>query len=133
MKKYATFFSLAGFTIQYLIPIFLFGNIIPYTRDGVGRCLTGMGYIAIAIALFFASKKAKAWLLQRPKSIKRALVLSVSPIVWWMVILLGVDFLSTFLYSFSVYWDKVILFILLGRTCYVISEALLVEEEGVKK
>lgn len=133
MKRLATLFSIVGFAIQYLFPIIIFGDVVPYTKDGVGKCLTGMGYIAIALVLFFIIKKLKEWLLQRPKSIKRALVLSVFPIVWWLAILLGLDFLSAFVLKFSNYWDKVILFILLGRGCYVVSEALSSTEEGVKK
>ena len=132
MKKLATLFNFLGFAIQYLIPIVLFGDIVPYTKEGFGRCLTGMGYIAIGLVLFFCFKKFKEWLLQRPKSIKRALVLSVFPIVWWVAILLGLDFLSAFVLKLSNYWDKVILFILLGRGCYVVSEALANTEEGVK-
>lgn len=132
MKKLATLFNFLGFAIQYLIPIVLFGDIVPYTKEGIGRCLTGMGYIAIGLVLFFCFKKFKEWLLQRPKSIKRALVLSVFPIVWWVAILLGLDFLSMFVLKISNYWDKVIIFILLGRGCYVVSEALANTEEGVK-
>lgn len=131
MKKLATFFSLVGFAVQYLFPIILFGDIVPYTKDGLGKCLTGMGYIAIALAVYFATKKIKEWLLQKPKSIKRALLLSLFPIVWWAIILLGADFLSAFMLDFSNFWDKVILFIILGRGCCVVSEAL--SEEGVNK
>ena len=130
MKKLATLFSIVGFAIQYLLPIIIFGDVIPYTRDGVGKCLTAMGYIAIALVLYFIAKKAKEWLLQRPKSIKRALILSLFPIVWWLAILLGVEFLSAFVLKFSNYWDKVIIFILLGRGCYVISEAITGEGES---
>ena len=47
--------------------------------------------------------------------------------------MLGLDFLSTFIFKISNYWDKVIIFILLGRGCYVVSEALTNTEEGVKE
>lgn len=132
MKKLATLFSFVGFVIQYIVPIVIFGDIVPYTAEGVGKCLTGMGYVAVALALFFALKKVKEWILQKPKSIKRALLLSIPPIVWWVAIFIGLEFLSSFLLTFSNYWDKVILFIILGRGCYVVSEALSAEE-GVKK
>lgn len=131
MKKLATVFSIVGFAIQYLIPIAIFGDIVPYTAEGVGKCITGMGYIAIAVALFFATKKLREWILQRPKSITRALILSIAPIVWWLAIFLGLDFLSDFMVKFTNYWDKVIIFILLGRGCFVLSEAL-TAEEGAK-
>lgn len=131
MKKLATLFSIAGFAIQYLLPIVVFGDIVPYTKDGFGRCLTDMGYIAVALVLYFASKKFKEWLLQKPKSIKRALILSLFPIVWWGVVFIGVEFLTAFVANFSGFWDKVIIFILLGRGCSVVSEAL--TEEGANK
>lgn len=133
MKKLATLFSILGFMIQYLFPIALFGDIIPYTQDNVGKALTGMGYVAIALVLYFVTKKVKEWLLRKPKSIVRALILSIFPIVWWAAILLGVDFASSFLLKFANFWDKVIIFILLGRGCYVLSEALSSGEEGVKE
>lgn len=132
MKKLATLFSFVGFVIQYIVPIVIFGDIVPYTAEGFGKCLTGMGYVAIALALFFALKKVKEWILQKPKSIKRALLLSIPPIVWWAAIFIGLEFLSSFMLTFANYWDKVILFIILGRGCYVVSEALSAEE-GVKK
>lgn len=133
MKKLATLFQFVGFTIQYLLPIIIFGDIVPYTKESVGRCLTGMGYVAIALVLYFIAKKFKEWLLQKPKSIKRALILSIFPIVWWVAIFIGLDFVSGFLQTFSNYWDKVILFIVLGRGCYVVSEALVNTEEGAKE
>ena len=132
MKKLATLFQLVGFIVQYLIPIALFGDIGPYTKEGIGRCLTGMGYVAIGLVLYFCIKKFKEWLLQKPKSIKRALILSVFPIVIWLAIMLGLDFLSAFILKISTYWDKVIIFILLGRGCYVVSEALSNTEEGAE-
>lgn len=133
MKKLATLFQFVGFTIQYLLPIIIFGDIVPYTTESVGKCLTGMGYVAVGLVLYFICKKFKEWLLQRPKSIKRALILSVFPIVLWAAVFIGLDFVSDFLQKFSNYWDKVLLFIVLGRGCYVISEALANSEEGAKE
>ena len=124
MKKLATLFQFVGFLIQYLLPLIFFGDIVPYTKDSVGKCLTAMGYVAIALVLYFVGKKFKEWLLQRPKSIKRALLLSVFPVVWWLAIFIGVDFISSFVVKFSHYWSSVLIFILLGRGCYVVSEAL---------
>ncbi len=133
MKKLAKLFEVLGFVIQYLVPIFLFGDIIPFTttKDVVKGCLTGMGYIAIALALFFVMKKVKEWVLQKPKSLKRAIVLSIPDILWWGAIYIGLDFTTDFMLKISRYWSGVIIFILLGRGCAMISEALSAEE-GVK-
>lgn len=130
MKKLATFFSIAGFSIQYVLPIVLFGELVPYTKEGFGRCLTGMGYVAVALILFFASKKFKEWVLQKPKSLSRGLLLSIFPIVWWAAILIGLNFLGTVVMELATYWSAVIIFIVLGRGCYVVSETL---SEGDKK
>lgn len=134
MKKLANLFAVIGFVIQYIVPVVLFGDIIPFVTNDVtvGKCLTGMGYIAVALILFFVFKKVKEWLMQRPKSIKRAIILSIPSIVWWVAIMLGIDYLTSFMLTFSAFWHKVIIFILLGRGCYVLSESLY-EEEGAKK
>lgn len=124
MKKLSTLFQFVGFIVQYIIPIVLFGDIVPYTKEGIGKCLSGMGYVAVGLALYFLIKKLKEWILQKPKSLKRALILSVFPIVIWLAVMLGLDFLSAFILKLSNYWDKVILFIVLGRVCYTISEVL---------
>jgi hypothetical protein len=124
MKKLATFFNFVGFCIQYLFPIVIFGDVIPYTRDGIGKCLTAMGYIAIALLVYFILKKFKEWLLQKPKSLKRAVILSLFPVAWWLIVFLGLDWLSAFMLTFSHYWDKVIFFIILGRAFYCLSEAM---------
>lgn len=130
MKKLSTLFSFVGFAIQYIVPVLLFGDIIPFVTNDVtvGKCLTGMGYIAIAIIVFFALKKVKEWVLQKPKSIKRAILLSIPPIVWWVAIFFGLDYITSFMLTFAEFWHKVIVFIILGRGCYVISEGLSAEE-----
>lgn len=124
MKKLSTFFNFVGFCIQYLFPIAIFGDVIPYTRDGIGKALTGMGYIAIGLVVYFISKKLKEWILQRPKSLRRAVILSLFPIVWWLVVFLCLDWLSAFMLTFSHYWNKVIFFIIFGRAFYCLSESM---------
>ena len=133
MKKLSNLFALLGFIIQYIVPVLLFGDIVPFVTNDVtmGKCLTGMGYIAIGLILFFALKKIKERILQKPKSIKRAILLSIPSIVWWVAIFLGLEYLMSFMMTFADFWDKVIIFIILGRGCYVISESLC-EEEGAK-
>lgn len=134
MKKLSNLFALLGFIIQYIVPVLLFGDIVPFVTNDVtmGKCLTGMGYVAIGLILFFALKKIKERILQKPKSIKRAILLSIPSIVWWVAIFLALEYLMSFMMTFADFWDKVIIFIILGRGCYVVSESLC-EEEGAKK
>ena len=61
--KYA--FSILGFSFQYIIPIILFGGVIPYTHDGISAGLTKMGYIAIIVICIIIGKKIKEKLLMK--------------------------------------------------------------------
>lgn len=133
MKKLSTVLNLVGFIIQYIFPILLFGTVAPYTHGTLEKGLTVMGYIAIGVLMFFTSKKLKEWILGRPKSLWRGIILSIFPIVWWLLIFLCLGWLSSFLLTLSHYWDKVIIFIIVGRCCYVASEAVInvtTTEEG---
>ena len=132
MKKLSTVMNLLGFIIQYIAPLLLFGSVVPYTHDALEKGLTGMGYIAIGVLVYFISKKLKEWLLGKPKSLWRGLILSIFPIVWWLLIFLCLGWLSSFMLSLSHYWDKVIIFILVGRAFYVASETVIniTTEEG---
>lgn len=134
MKKLANVFAVLGFVIQYIVPIALFGDVVPFvtTKEAIGKCLTGAGYIALGLVLFFVCKKGKEWILQRPKSIFRAFILSIPDILWWLAIHFALDFLAGAIINFSNYWSHILIFILIGRGCYIISEGLS-SEEGADK
>lgn len=92
-----------------------------------------MGYIAVGVLVYFISKKLKEWILGKPKSLWRGLILSIFPIVWWLLIFLCLGWLSSFMLTLSHYWDKIIIFIIVGRGFYVASETLVnidTTEEG---
>lgn len=133
MKKLSTFLSCVGFVIQYLVPIAMFGDIVPYTQESVGKCLTGMGYVAIGLVLFFAYKKFNGWLLQKPKSIKRAILLCIPAFVVWLAVDLGINAIITFLLTFAKYWSEILIFIILGSLCKILSEAVVSGEETKKQ
>lgn len=116
-------FALLGFVFQYCVPLFLFGAVIPYTHDGISAGLTKMGYVAIIVFLIICGKKMKEKVLAKPKSLARGLFLSLFPIIAWGVVNLCVDWIIGFIADFAAYWDKVIIFILIGRLFYTIHEA----------
>jgi hypothetical protein len=124
MKKLSTLFSFIGFMVQYVAPLILFGDIIPYVRDHVGVSLTWMGYIAIGIFLFFVSKRLKEKVLEKPKSIIRAVLLSIFPIVWWLILFIGMSWISTLFLKVATYWKNIIYFIIIGRGFYIAAEAV---------
>lgn len=133
MKKLSTLFSLLGFMVQFVAPLFLFGDVVPYVKDNIGKSLTAMGYIAIGILLFFVSKKLKERVLSMPKSTVRGVILSIFPIAWWIIFFLGMGWVSEFLLKIATYWKNVIYFIVVGRLFYVASETVCnIEQKGDK-
>ena len=121
-------FSFLGFVFEYVIPLLLFGGVIPYTHEGVAAGLTKMGYIAIIVFLLIVGKKIKEKLLTREKSLPRGAILSVFPIAFWLVINFGIEWVVGFIDSLSLYWDRIILFIVLGRLFYTAEETMHAKE-----
>lgn len=133
MKIYSNILSAIGFIFQYIIPIILFGNVIPYTRESVSAGLTAMGYIAAAIIILIISGKLKNKIHEFPKGLKRALCLSVFPVAYWFIAKIGIDYLLSFFTALSKYWGYVIIFIIVGRMFCVMSELVTEKEEDKEK
>jgi hypothetical protein len=113
---------------QYIIPILLFGNVVPFTHGTVRAGLTVAGYIAGGIMLFIVMNKAKEWLHSKPKSLARGITLSLFPIAIWFVINIGLNGVYNFLISFIKYWHYIIIFIIIGRIFYIADEAMCEKE-----
>lgn len=129
MKKLSLCFNCIGFLIQYIVPIILFGNVVPYTHDTLKKGLTGVGCLIVGVIAYIISKKVKEWVLQQPKSIWRGLVLSIFPVAWWLIIFSMLGWLTSFMLTFAQYWKNVLLFIIVGRAFSIASEALYSIEE----
>lgn len=117
-----------AFVFQYVIPVLLFGNVIPFTHGAVKAGLTASGYIAGGILLFFIINKAKEWLHSKPKGLVRGIILSLFPISIWVIVNVTLGAIERFLASFISYWHYVIIFIVIGRIIYVVDEALAEKE-----
>ena len=122
-----------GFSFEYIVPILLFGGVVPYTRDTVEAGLTKAGYIALALIAMILIKKAKEKLLNLPKSLARGVVLSVFPLIVWAVVNVGLSWCLSAINSLCVYWDRILLFVVLGRVFYIMEEALSERESKGKK
>jgi hypothetical protein len=135
MKKLSIALSLVGFIIQYIFPILLFGTVAPYTHGALRKGLTVVGYCVIGVVVFIVSKKLKEWILAKPKSLWRGIILSIFPVVWWLLIFLCLGWLSTFMLTLARYWNKIIIFIIVGRCFYIASESVanITTEEGVSQ
>lgn len=122
MKVWSYILSSIGFIFQYIIPIVLFGNVIPYTHESLEAGLTVMGYIAVAITILILSGKLKDKLHGMKKGLVRASLLSLFPIAYWVIVKIGINYLLNLFVALARYWGYLIIFILIGRLFYIISE-----------
>lgn len=129
MKIWSYILSGIGFIFQYLVPIALFGNVIPYTHEAVEAGLTVMGYIAVTMLILIISGKLKDKLHHMHKGLVRALMLSLFPVAYWIIVKIGIDYLLNLFVALASYWGYIIIFILLGRFFYIISEMVYKEDE----
>ena len=113
-----------SFACSWVMPILLLGVISPLVHGELGKGLTGLGYVALALAIVVVAIKliGKIWKMQ--KGWKRALLLSIFPVALWLVIMLGIDYVQAMLNSICDYWLKVGIFILIGRALAVIEECV---------
>lgn len=124
MKKLAGLFEWLGFIIQYLAPIFLFSDIIPFIVQNPSKSLTAVGLICLGLASLFVWKKLKEKILQLPKSWWRALILSIPSLLIWFGVWKLLGTASEFIIKLASYWGSILIFIIVGRVFVIISEIL---------
>ena len=122
MKIYSNILSFFGFVFQYVVPIALFGNVIPYTHESLEAGLTAMGYFAIAALVIIIGGKLKKKLEHMNRGLVKALFLSlVFPIIYWLIVKVGVNYLLNLFVALAQYWGYIIIFIVIGGLLHVIS------------
>lgn len=124
MKYWKYLLILLGFTFQYILPIVVFGCVVPYTHGTIKSGLTGAGIVAIAVIVLIISNKIKTQLEKQPKSIVRGIILSSFPIAIWCVLGIGLDKVSKFFMTLVEYWWLALIFIVLGRIFFIIEESV---------
>lgn len=129
MKIFSNIMAFFGFIFQYIIPIILFGNVIPYVHGSLSAGLTVMGYIMLGVIVLIISKKLQHKLLKMPKGLVRALLLSLFPVAYWLILKIGIDYTLNLMISIARYWGCVIIYIVIGRLFYIISEIICVERD----
>ena len=124
MKNKILSYSLlaCGYMFQYIIPLIMFGYVVPYTHDAKG--FTIAFYLAFIVTAFIISGKIKGKIEKQEKSLFRELLLSVFPIVMWAMIGFGIDKVLIFVTSLSRYWWHSLIFIFIGRLFFIIEAEL---------
>ena len=67
-----------------------------------------------------------------PKSVIRGMLLSIFPILFWAIVNIGVGYVEKAIVAFSQYWDRVLIFIIIGRALYCIGDAVNAEHTEAK-
>lgn len=139
MKAVKIILRILAFTCTYIVPVLLLGVISPLVTGELGTTetsasggtgassgigLTGMGYIALAIAVVIVAFKLLTKVLKMKKGWLRALIISAYPIGIWLLVFLGIDYVRAIMLSISQYWIKVGIFIFIGRTLAIVEECL---------
>lgn len=124
MKAIKITLRILSFTATFIIPIVLLGVISPLVHGQLGSGLTGLGYIAVALAIVVTAFKLLGKILKMEKGWKRALIISAFSLSLWLVIWLGIDYVQVLILSISQYWLKVGLFLALGQALSVLEQCL---------
>lgn len=119
-----TIFKLLGFLFMIIAPIIMFGGVIPYTHEGIAAGLTTMGYIAVAVVALIAAIKCRSAIKRRKESLARGLLLSIFPIGAWLLVRLGTSKIASLAVNIAEYWDRVLIFIVIGAGFYIAAEAM---------
>lgn len=111
-----------GFTFQVIIPLIIFGKIIPYSHDTAKTGLTGAGLIAISIVLLVAAFKGIGLIKERCKMKWIAPMVTLAlTVTIWSVLGVGIDRVVTFLQLLSHYWWLALIFIAIGGIFYIVE------------
>ncbi len=124
MKVLAFILYAIGFTLQYTLPLILFGRVIPLTSEGVGRSLTGIGVFVVCIFALIVIGRIKGRIREMDKGIARALLLTLTKAIPVTVITLFIGWLGPFAVSLTEYWGDVIMFIFVGWLFDVFAEVV---------
>lgn len=111
-----------GFTFQYTIPLVVFGSILPYTKEEIGRGLTTVGVLALLFMCTVITKRLKKRVHEWKRGAARALVLVAFKIVPVILITLFMRWLEPLVYSIIHYWYRMLILFAVGWGFDVLAE-----------
>ena len=122
IKVLAFLLYAVGFTFQYTIPIVVFGSILPYTKEDIGRGLTTIGVIAVLIFASLIIKRLKKRVHEWKRGAPRALVLALFKIVPVVIITLFMRWFEPLIYSIIRYWYRMLIMFVIGWAFDILAE-----------
>ena len=112
-----------SFVFQYIIPLVLFGGVIPYTHDGIAAGLTNMGYIAIAIGVLIVCGKLEKLAERIEDPLTRTSVQVAFPLGKWILVGFALNWTVDFINKITRYWWQMLIFIVIGLILRVMAAA----------
>lgn len=107
-----------GYIFQYALPLLFFAITVPLTKGGG---LSVAGYIVLIVALCIFAWHLYSRINKWEKSIKKVLILSIPPVLIWLVAGIGLTNLMIFIQGLVKYWWTAFIFILIGRMFFAID------------
>lgn len=124
MKWVQRLLRVCGFLFQYIVPVLIFGRVVPYTHGALAAGLTRAGYFAGALVLYIIARKARESILEKPKGAVRGILLSLFPLAFWLIVNAGAGWLVGIATALAEYWKNILIFIIIGRLFYIGEEII---------
>lgn len=130
MKWVVRILYVLGFTFTYTIPFVLFGRVIPYTKEGIGKSLTTCGILALCVFAFIVvgkiSGRVKEWKKGAPRAFVQLLLRAV-PVI---IMTIFMKWLEPLITSVIGYWYDMLFIIPIGWLFDVVAEILESNDTG---
>lgn len=124
MKALRTFLYVFAYICQYLMPIILFGIVVPYYRGAMGPGATGAGIVALCIVLAITYRRIERKIDENVKGAWHGIFLSIFPMLLWVALGIGIGRVLTFVNTLVDYWWIAFIFIIIGRICTIVADAM---------
>jgi hypothetical protein len=122
IKLLAFLLYAVGFTFQYTIPVIVYGSVLPYNREDLGRGLTAAGVVALLIICAAIAKRLKKRVHEWKRGALRALVLVVFKAVPVIIFTIFLRWVEPLLFSMIHYWYRILILFAIGWAFDVLAE-----------
>lgn len=113
-----------AYICQYLMPIILFGFVVPYYRGTAATGATGAGIIALCLVFAITYRKIERKIDENVSGAWHGILLSIVPIIIWISLGIGIHRVLEFVETLVAYWWVAFIFIIIGRLLTTVGDAM---------
>ena len=124
MKILKTVLFTLSYVLSFVIPIALFGLVVPFTHGEIKAGLTGTGFVAICLILIITYNKIKEKIKEHIPGIVEGIIVAAFRISIWLILGIGIKKIMAFINSMIDYWWIAFIFIILGGVIYVVAKSI---------